>query len=107
VALLRAPLTLWGYNLLTFSEPEAKKLAGIDASNAGGPVIRPGPGPPVLPGVPGMGYGPEGAVLNEEITVPDRIVGLSKLIGAFLWLKIAIPGLKSKVDFIIRPEIIN
>lgn len=56
--------------MLVFStEPDSKKLAGIDLADANSPLSR--------PLLSNMGYGPEGMILTEEITVPDRIVGLS------------------------------
>lgn len=65
-------------------EPDAKKLAGNGGPPGQATGSRPppqtNPGPPGIGG-PGMGAPPPiggGPVINEDIKVPDKMVGLSK-----------------------------
>lgn len=81
---------------IDFSEPDAKKVAGgppppgnpgnIQGGRPQGAPIGPGgPGGPIGPGGPG-GPGPNmggppiagGLQINEDIKVPDKMVGLSE-----------------------------
>lgn len=64
------------------SEPDIKKLAGTNATSPPQPGMRPGLGagmpgiPPNLGGPPGLG----GPTFNEDIKVPDKMVGLSMFV---------------------------
>lgn len=81
-----------------FSEPDAKKLAGSGPppNQGGAPPNNQGlPGPPPRggpgmggPGMggPGMGGPMGGPQINEDIKVPDKMVGLSEYIVLVFFL---------------------